>query len=251
MKEIIKGEIDELNNIEDTVNDNWRKLEFNIDQNYEYVPKSKVFQKCSDLLYYGVAIPILYVLTKIVYDLKIEGKENILKLDCGAISVSNHVLTLDCAMVGLALESKRIYYTTIESNFKIPIVRKLIKLLRAIPIPSSIKNKPFFVKALDEILKNGDIVHFYPESSLHYYDNKIRRFKSGAFHFAVKNDVPILPMVFTFRRPNGLRRVFKNKSDVTLTILEPINPKGDFENIREEIDRLKEEVFEKMNEVKK
>ena len=116
-------------------------LKFNIDKNYRYIREGKIFSFFSNLLYYVIAFPILAIFDKIVYDLKIEGKENIKNLKTGAISVSNHVLILDCTMVGLALRYKKVYFTTREGSFKIPFVRKLIKLLRAVPIPSKIENK--------------------------------------------------------------------------------------------------------------
>ena len=106
----------------------WEPLEINIDEKYEYVPKDKLFLLFSNLLYYVVAFPILNILTKIIYNLKIEGKENIKSLKDGAVTISNHVLFLDCAMVGLACGLKKVYYTTREESFKIPFVRKLIKL---------------------------------------------------------------------------------------------------------------------------
>lgn len=101
MKDTVKEEIEEMETHDENENiiQMWEPLEFNIDEEYEYVPKSKVFNTFSHLLYYGVAMPVLYVLTKVIYDLKIEGKENIQNLETGAVSVSNHVLVLDCAMV--------------------------------------------------------------------------------------------------------------------------------------------------------
>lgn len=227
----------------------WESLEFHIDEDYQYVPSGKIFGFFSHMIYYGVAVPVMYVLTKLIYDLKIEGKENIQSLQTGAVSVSNHVLFLDCAMVGLAMDDKKVYYTTLEDSFKIPVVRKLIKLLRAIPIPKEAKNKPHFMLALDNILKNKEIVHFYPEASLWPYYDKIRNFKTGAFRFAIRNDVPILPMVFSFRRPNGIRRIFKKKPDFTLTILEPIRSKEKKDDLREEINELKNDVFYAMQNV--
>ena len=158
MKEIVEEELEEAYEKE-AYNENehiikmWQPLEFNIDENYKYVKKGKIFTWFSNMLYYGVAIPVLYVLTKAIYDLKIEGKENLTTLQTGAVTVSNHVLVLDCAMVGLALDEKKVYYTTLEDSFKIPLVRHLIKLLRAIPIPAENKNKPHFMNALDSILK--------------------------------------------------------------------------------------------------
>lgn len=226
----------------------WESLKFDIGENYEYVPKDTMFSLCSDLLYYVIAYPILKILTKIVYDLKIEGKENIANLKEGAITVSNHVLVLDCAMVGLASITKKIYYTTRKESFEIPFVRKLIKLLRAIPIPTGIDNKKHFKKAIDDILQEGNIVHFYPEATLLPYCEKIRNFKYGAFSFATSNKVPIVPMVFKFREPEGIRKIFKYKKDVTLTILEPVMPEDSNNSKKQTVEELKEEVYRKMQE---
>lgn len=231
-----------------SVNEFWRRCKFNIDENYEYVPKSIVFSAFSNLIYYGIAAPVLSVLTKIVYDFKIEGKENLENIQTGAISVSNHVLVLDCAMIGLACEDKKIYYTTIEDNFKIPFIRRLIKLLRAIPIPENLNNKKGFIKAVDDILNHNGLLHFYPESSLISYCNKIRNFKNGAFDLAVRNNVPIIPMVYSFRQPKGIRRFIKRKPDVTLTILKPISCEENELTLKQKAYKLKGEVYCKMQE---
>ncbi len=230
----------------------WEPLKLNIDESYKYVPSGIIFNLFSNILYYLIAFPILKVLTKIVYDLKIEGKENIKNLKGGAISVSNHVLFLDCAMIGLAFGfKKRVYYTTREGSFKIPFVRKLIKLLRAIPIPSGIKNKERFVKAINNLLQDGKVVHFYPESALWPYCSKLRNFKTGPFDFAIKNNSQVVPIVFKFRKPKGIRKIFKKKKDVTLIILPSI--KGDM--LSEEVNnkmlaiKLKENVYEEMKKV--
>lgn len=249
MKEAIEEEIKELEryNENEHVIHMWQPLEFNMDENYNYVPNGKIFTFFSNLIYYGVAMPVIYALTRVLYDLKIEGRENIQNLEGGAVSISNHVLVLDCAMIGLAWDDKKVYYTALADSFKIPIVRRLIRLLRAIPIPIENKNKPYFKNALDSILQDKKIVHFYPEASLWPYYNKIRNFKTGAFHFAVRNNVPIVPMVITFRRPNAIRRVFKSKPDVTLTILEPIKHEK-AKDQREEIENLKHIVKKAMEE---
>lgn len=227
---------------------NWEPLEFNIDEKYKYVPREKSFSLFSNILYYGIAFPILKIVTKLVYDLKIEGKENIRDLKGGAISVSNHVLFLDCAMVGLACGKKRVYYSTLEDNFKIPIVRKLIKLLRAIPIPKKIENMKNFIKETEELLRNKNVVHFYPEAALHPYCTKLRRFKNGAFEIAVRNEVPVVPMLFTFREPKRLRKIFKRKKDVTLTVLKPVKLSENSGSIKERTLKLKEKVYEEMKE---
>lgn len=245
MKALIDEKVEENSDIIEL----WEPLKLDIDTNYQYVPKGKMFLLCSNILYYGIAFPILKIVTKLVYDLKIEGKENIRDLKSGAVSVSNHVLFLDCAMVGLACGRKRIYYTTREGSFKIPFVRKLIKLLRALPIPNKIENKKYFMDAIKNILKEGNVVHFYPEAALWPYYDRIRNFKNGAFSFAIKNEVPIVPMIFKFREPVGIRKIFKKKKDVTLIILEPVE--GQSNESKESIQNLKQEVHKKMQEALK
>lgn len=197
--------------------------------------KTIIFLLFSNVLYYGIAFPILMLLTKIVYDLKIEGKENIKNLKSGAITISNHVLVLDCAMVGLACRWRKVCFTAQEESFRIPFVGKLIRFLNATPIPTNLEEKKSFIKEVDKRLQKGNIVHFYPEGSLIPYCEEIREFKKGAFDFAVKNQVPVVPMVFQFREPKGIRRLWKKKKDVTLTILEPIMSEGSSEELKEKI----------------
>lgn len=247
MKEVFEKCIPQEEN-EDIVH-LWEPLEFGMDEKYEYVKKGFLFSCFSNVLYYGIAFPILKILTKVVYDLKIEGKENIRTLKKGAITVSNHVLVLDCAMVGLACGMKKIYYTTREESFKIPVVRRLIKLLRAIPIPSDRTNRKYFTQAIEKLLKENKVVHFYPEAALWPYHETIRNFKNGAFHYAVKNQVPIVPMVFQFREPTGIRKFLKKKKDVTLVVLKPIInhiEATDHFDTKQNIENLKQTVQQEM-----
>ncbi len=246
MEKYFTEESDNLEQNEDVIH-LWEPLEVKLDSNYKYINDEKIFSFFSNLLYYGLAFPVLTVLNKIVYDLKIEGKENIKNLKTGAISVSNHVLILDCSMIGLAFGLKKVYFTTREGSFKIPFVRKLIKLLRAVPIPTKLKDEEYFIKGINKALQDGKIIHFYPEKALWPYYEKIRNFKNGAFNFAIKNDVPVIPIVIKFRNPKGIRKIFKNKKDVTLKILEPIK----FEvkdNKKESIEDLKNQVFKIMQD---
>ncbi len=64
---------------------------------------------------------------------------------------------------------------------------------------------------------------------------------------AVRNQVPIIPCVFTFREPTGIRKLFKRKPDVTLKILEPIESDSD-KSIRQQVEELKEKTFVNMKD---
>lgn len=121
--------------------------------------------------------------------------------------------------------------------------------MHALPIPESIHAKTSFLKTINKLLQNGETVHFYPEGSLWPYYEKIRHFKDGAFRFAVENNIPIVPMVFTFTKHTNFLKYIKKKPSITLTILEPIYPDGRINKI-ESIKKLKKETYEKMNNLK-
>ncbi len=248
MEKYFEEEIELAPNEDEDVIHLYEPLEFKIDKDYEYIKEGKLFSFFSNVLYYGIAFPILYILDKIVYDLKIEGKENIKNLKTGAVSVSNHVLVLDCTMIGLSWKFKKVYYTTREGSFKIPFVRKLIKLLRAIPIPDDLEYKKYFIKEIDKALQNGKVIHLYPEKALWPRYEKLREFKKGAFSFAVRNDVPIVPIVIDFREPEGIRKIFKKSKDVTVKILKPVKNTDQKLTQKERVEKLKEQVHNAMSE---
>lgn len=242
--------MEKTNNLEDVdensdIIDMWTPLDFDSDKNYKFVSDNDLYNLISDMVYYLVAVPVIYLISKVMFGLKIEGKENLEKVNGSAITVSNHVHFLDCAMIGLATFPKRIYYTASDNSFKMPVIRHLVKLLNALPISDNINSKKRLLLAIDELLKKGEKVHFYPEAAMWPYHEKIRKFKNGAFEVAVRNTVPIIPMVFEFREVTGLRKFIKEKPFITLKILEPVYPNTEAPR-REQIEDLKETVSNKM-----
>ena len=204
---------------------------------------SIIYKILSSLLYL-IAYPILFLLTKIWMGLKIEGRENLSKVGDEYITVANHINMIDCAMITLSIFPRIPYFLTLQSNLEIPIIKYLVMLFRGIPIPRSKTGKEKMVNTIDTLLKNGEVVGIYPEGHLIPYYDGIREFKNGAFNFAVKNQVPILPIVFTYREPEGIIRKFKKRPFITLTILEPEYPKAEMSKAN--VEELKIRVQRKM-----
>lgn len=204
---------------------------------------SITYKILSSLLYL-IAYPILFLLTKIWMGLKIEGRENLNKVGDEYITVANHINMIDCAMITLSIFPRIPYFLTLQSNLEIPIIKYLVMLFRGIPIPRSKTGKEKMVNTIDTLLKNGEVVGIYPEGHLIPYYDGIREFKNGAFNFAVKNQVPILPIVFTYREPEGIIKKFKKRPFITLTILEPEYPKAEMSKAN--VEELKYRVQRKM-----
>ena len=152
---------------------------------------------------------------------------------------------MDCTMVGLGNFPNKTFYTSLETNFKIPVVRRIIKLLNAIPIPRDIKYTKKFMESIDTLLQNKKTIHFYPEGSLWPYYNNIRHFKNGAFDFAVRNNVPVVPMVIRFHKPKKISNLIKTRTTITLVIQKPIYPNRMLGK-KEAILELKEKVYQSM-----
>ncbi len=219
----------------------WMPYKDKVNVNYKFISNNIFFKIISNILLYLIAIPILYILNKVVFGYKVKGRENIKLVKGAKITICNHIHFLDCTMCAIALCPTKLYFPTIADNFRIPVVKTLIKLLNAIPIPKSIKAKEHFITALKELIENEKTIQFYPEANLIPYDTTIRKFKRGAFKIAVENNIPILPMVFSYREPKGMRKIFNKKPLLTLNILEPVYIKD-----KEEIDIKIEEIRNKM-----
>ena len=222
----------------------WQPCKFQIDENYNFVNDNIIFNTFSNLLYL-IAYPILLFITKFFYGFKIEGKENLENITSGRVTVSNHVHPLDCTMVGLANVPQKTFFTSLETNFKIPIVRRIIKLLNTVPIPQNIKYTKSFMDSIDELLQNNKTVHFYPEGSLWPNYDKIRHFKNGAFDFAVRNNVPVVPMVIKFNKSKKINNLIRTRKNINLVILKPIYPNRLLSR-KEAILDLKNKVYEAM-----
>ena len=152
---------------------------------------------------------------------------------------------IDCAMIALSIFPRVPYFLTLQSNLQIPFIKYLVMLLRGVPIPRNKSGKEKMVNTINKLLKKGEVVGIYPEGHLIPYCDTIREFKDGAFNFSVKNSVPIIPIVFTYREVDDIRRFIKKKPFITLTILNPEYP--NLEVSKESIKELKQRVYRKMN----
>ena len=90
-------------------------------------------------------------------------------------------------------------------------------------------------------------MHFYPEASLWPYYKKLRKFKNGAFKLAVENNVPIVPMVYKFVKPYGIRKYIKKKPFIELYVLPAIYPDQNLDK-KQATEKLKNDVYLKMKQ---
>ena len=73
---------------------------------------------------------------------------------------------------------------------------------------------------MDDLLGRGKWVLFMAEGALWPYYRGIRAFHKGGFSFAARNQVPVVPLVYTFEEGAFSRE------RMVLTIGKPIEPDG-------------------------
>lgn len=137
-------------------------------------------------------------------------------------------------------------FVTLESNFKIPVAGFLIKLLKAIPIPTDINRKKHFYEYVSKLLQDGETVHIYPEGELKVYNQNLMDFKKGVFVFAVENNVPVVPTVLVTSKPEGIYKYFKKEPVITHFVLEPIYPDLSIQNKLDRIENMKNKAYRRM-----
>lgn len=202
-------------------------LKDKVNENYKFYKHNFLFKICS-FLFYLFAFIVLYPFNSIYYKVKVKGKKN-LKGVKTAVFVSNHTFMIDCAVLSShVLKFRRPNFLVEKTTFQMPVVNTIVKLLggEAIPENNLVAYKNFLAET-DKQIKKGKSLLVYPEGSLWPYYANIRPLNSGAFRFSIKNNVPVVPIVVSFRSPNKFARFLgRRKPYININILEPICPNG-------------------------
>ena len=198
------------------------------DENYPYIDKRKSF-RFVDFLVKILLYILVFPLDYIRMGLRIKGKKNLRKhkkeIKKGVVSVCNHVHMWDYIGVMNAIKPFKPRLLAWAANIR-GENGPLIRHVGGIPIPEdNIKGTITYFNYVKELLEGGGWLHIYPEGSMWEYYAPIRPFKRGAAYFACQYDKPIVPLAYSYRKPNWIRRkIFKQIACFTISIGEPIYP---------------------------
>lgn len=128
--------------------------------------------------------------------------------DVGAcISVSNHVGYLDPLLTRYAFGCRKQYIVAAPHNCKRNLGGAILKAATVIPLPINFRGTKAFGEMLMYVKIRGGAIHFYPEKSMWVGYKKPRPLKDGPFHFADRLDIPVVPMLYVYPEPKGLRKL--------------------------------------------
>ena len=174
---------------------------------------------------------------------EIKGIENFQKLNTGAIITCNHFNAFDSFAMQLAFEAsghtdKTFYRVIREGNYtNFPgFYGILMRNCNTFPLSSNKKTMEKFISSMNKVLQNGDFMLFYPEQSMWWNYRKPKPLKKGAYNFAVRNNVPVLPCFITMEDSDVLGNDGFYVQEYTIHVAEPIYPdknKSKIENMEE------------------
>ena len=203
------------------------KGKYQFDETFPYIDKSLSF-RLNSILGFFVKWVLVAFWNRFHFGLRIVGRENIRKyrneLENGAMCVCNHVFVFDAFGVNQAVRRfRRLWIPMFAKHFN----GKNSWFMRhagGIPIPETRGGIRKFNEAFDEYHRRKDWMLIFPEAVRWNMYVPVRPFKLGAFSMAYKYDIPVVPLVYSYRERKGLYRLFgsSNIPCVTLHVGEPI-----------------------------
>ena len=111
------------------------------------------------------------------------------------------------------------------------------------PLSSNMKTMEKFIKSMDTVLKNGHFVLVYPEQSMWWNYRKPKPLKKGAFTFAARSNVPVLPCFITMEDSDIMGEDGFYVQEYTIHIGKPIYPDAN-KNRAQNVEMMRKKNFE-------
>ena len=123
-------------------------------------------------------------------------------------------------------KKRRLYRVIREGNYtNFPgFYGMLMRNCYTFPLSSNRDTMKKFLSSMDTVLQHGDFMLVYPEQSMWWNYRKPKPLKKGAYTFAAKNHVPVLPCFITMEDSDILGDDGFYVQEYTIHIAEPIYP---------------------------
>ena len=182
---------------------------------------------------------------------EVKGLEILRNIDSGAIITCNHFNPFDSFTVEKVFrmagqDKKRKMFKVIRegnyTNFS-GLHGFFFRNCDTLPLSSNTQTMKEFIKAIDVILKRGDFILIYPEQSMWWNYRKPKPLKNGAFNFAARSNVPVIPIFITMEDSDIIGEDGFPIQAYTVNIGEPIYPNNELPE-KEKITEMREKNYE-------
>ena len=168
-----------------------------VDENYPYIPDASLakYYKKVERKY---IFPYLWLLHNFIIKTKVVGRKNLKGIN-KAIVTCNHVNKTDSLVVRKAMKGHTLYTIGAPFNNQNGLVGDFLKAGKMLPLADDYKGMKKFNSALEYYINQNSYILFFPETAEWWCYEKPRPLANGAFHYALRFDVPVIPCFITFK----------------------------------------------------
>ncbi len=236
---------DELNN--DFAGTNIHKC--TVDENFKYVRRSLFFRVCTFIVYYFIALPIVWFFMRGILRVRFVNKKAVKPYrNTPYFLYGNHSGWYDAYTPHLISAPRKCSTIVSADTVSIKGLRSLVQMLGAIPVPTGFRGMRRFAEAIDCVHKSCNIA-IYPEAHIWPYYTGVRPFSDTSFSYAVKNKCPVFAFFTAYSAPKGFLSCFR-KANITVYVSDPIFPEEHLSE-REARQDLRDKVYRFMTEMSK
>ncbi|MBZ5530248.1 MAG: AMP-binding protein [Acidobacteriia bacterium] len=136
---------------------------------------------------------LLWVLSRIVYRIRVLGKENIPRKG-GALLVSNHMSFVDVVLISAAA-NRPIRFLMFRDVYDSPFIKPFALLMRAIPIPTELRPRDLIesFRVASAAIRAGELVCVFAEGQITRTGSMLP-FRKGMERIIRGVDAPIIPV---------------------------------------------------------
>jgi len=218
-----------------------------VDAKFPFVHRSRVWNTAAWLLYYVIAVPIVAAVCKVHLGLRFQNRRALRKVGrTGYFLYGNHTRYLDAFLPSMAAWPRRGYVVASADAVSLPCLKNVTQMLGVIPIPTGFSGMREFLAAVSLRCRQRQCVALFPEAHIWPFYTGIRPFTDVSFRYPVKENVPAVAMVTTYRKRKGLFRLAKAPA-MTVTFSEPMWPDASLPPKKAQ-EELRDRVFAFMEE---
>jgi 1-acyl-sn-glycerol-3-phosphate acyltransferase len=162
-----------------------------------FIVSAKQTDKYPSQIIIDVLRLIGYVISKVFWFIRYEGRENIpTGPDSRFLIASNHQTYIDPVWICLPMR-RRFRFMAYDKAFEWRFIGPFISYLGAFPVSIEIGGTLKAMKHALRALRDGAALIVFPEGAREFADGKMFPFKTGAVRIAIQAGVPILPVTIT------------------------------------------------------
>lgn len=216
-----------------------------VGKDFPFVRRGLLWRFASFLIYYGIAAPLVWLISKIYLGLRIENR-GVLKQagKSGYFLYGNHTRYLDPFIPPMAAFPRRAYTVANADAVSLPGLGWLTQMLGAFPVPTERAGLPVFTEAVLQRAAQGNAVAIYPEAHIWPFYTGVRPFRATSFRYPVKAQQACFIAVTTYRRRRGLF-AWARRPGMTVHIEGPFYPNPELRE-REAAGELRDRVYRRM-----